>query len=326
MKKIRVLLMLILIIAPLPTIKTVGGDDQRWFTAYRVMDLSSRQLVLERDYEREIDVQNAPLLAGGGYNVTFYIDVGLTAAYANLSLSVNLDHPENIDRFWEIRTTEINLTEGYNPNEDEFSFRQIKGVYVISAYGRIPMDRTVTELEQGLSLHKPVNHNFIKLRGPDGSLLDEISLTVIDSEIDGYRYYLAQRKEDLQKYLDTPVDEAFTGLFESLISLAETQAEAGFVGTARSILEAIDIDIPPVRTGPTFQERYFLPAVGVLGLLVIIFGALFFKANGRLSFTRMVVEDQIREMEGLTLRASRTDKNLGQRLEEINERLKELEG
>lgn len=40
----------------------------------------------------------------------------------------------------------------------------------------------------------------------------------------------------------------------------------------------------------------------------------------------MIVEDQIRELEGLTLRASRTDRNLGQRLQEINDKLKELEG
>ena len=98
------------------------------------------------------------------------------------------------------------------------------------------------------------------------------------------------------------------------------------MGTAQSILESIDIDIPPVRTEATFQEKYFLPAVGGLGALVVILGVLFFRANGRLSFTKMIVEDQIRELEGLTLRASRTDRALGQKLQEINDKLKELEG
>jgi hypothetical protein len=37
----------------------------------------------------------------------------------------------------------------------------------------------------------------------------------------------------------------------------------------------------------------------------------------------MIVEDQIREMEALQMRASRIDRNLAQRLNEINERLKE---
>ena len=97
------------------------------------------------------------------------------------------------------------------------------------------------------------------------------------------------------------------------------------MGTAQSILESIDIDIPPIRTEATLQEKYFLPTVGGLGALVVILGALFFRANGRLSFTRMIVEDQIRELEGLILRASRTDRNLGQKLQEINDKLKEME-
>jgi len=302
-----------------------AGLEERWIVAYKVVDLSSRQLILERDFELDRDIQNAPLLAGGEYNLTIFLDVGLTAAYANLTLSVNLDHASNIDRYWEIHTTDLNLTEDYNPNEDEFKFRQVEGRYRVSTFGRIPVNRTVTDLGHDHSLHRPVNHRFIQLTGPDGSLLSEVALTVIDSEIDGYRYYLGQREADLVGYQETQVDPAFISLFESLIALAEAQAEAGFVGTAQSILESIDIDIPPVRTEATFQEKYFLPAVGGLGALVVILGALFFRANGRLSFTKMIVEDQIRELEGLTLRASRTDRNLGQKLQEINDKLKEME-
>lgn len=318
-------LFLIIIISPFLSFGA-SGVDGRWIVAYKVVDLSSKQLVLERDFELDKDIQNTPLLAGGEYNITIYLNVDLTAAYANLTLSANLNHASNIDRYWEIHTTELNLTEDYNPNEAEFKFRQVEGRYSISTFGRIPSDRTVTDLGHGESLHSPVSHRFIQLTGPDGSLLDEIALTVIDSEIDGYRYYLSQRRADLEGYLETQVDPAFTSLFESLIALAEVQAEAGFVGTAQSILESIDIDIPPVRTEATFQEKYFIPAVGGLGTLVIVLGALFFRANGRLSFTKMIVEDQIRELEGLTLRASRTDRALGQRLQEINDKLKELEG
>jgi hypothetical protein len=302
-----------------------AGVEERWIVAYKVVDLSSRQLVLERDFELDRDIQNAPLLAGGEYNLTIFLDVGLTAAYANLTLAVNLDHASNIARYWEIHTTDLNLTEDYNPNEAEFKFRQVEGRYSVSTFGKIPSDRTVTDLGHGESLHRPVNHRFIQLTGPDGSLLSEIALTVIDSEIDGYRYYLAQRQADLEGYTETQVDPAFISLFESLVALAEVQAEAGFVGTAQSILESIDIDIPPIRTEATFQEKYFLPAVGGLGALVVILGVSFFRANGRLSFTRMIVEDQIRELEGLTLRASRTDRNLGQKLQEINDKLKEME-
>jgi len=325
MKKRGTLLIILLAMAPLVLIPFVSGQDERWFVSYSVVDLASRQLMVERDYELDREILNAPLLAGGEYNVTFTINVGLTAAYANLTVSVNLDHSDRIDRYWEIHTVDLNLTEDYNPNDNEFDFRQVRGLYTVSAFGKIPEDRTVTELEQGISLHNPVSHRFIQLRGPDGSLLDEIVITVIDSEIDSYRFYLDQRQTELQGYLETQVDPAFTDLFQSLINLAELQAEAGFVETARNILETMDIEIPPMRAGPSFQEQYFLPVAGVLGALVVILGALFFRANGRLSFMKMVVEDQIRELEGLTLRASRTDRNLGQKLEEVNDKLKELE-
>ena len=89
-------LFLILIISPLVTFG-VSGEDNRWIVAYKVVDLSSKQLVLERDFELDKDIQNTPLMAGGEYNITIYLDVGLTAAYANLSFSVNLDHASNID-------------------------------------------------------------------------------------------------------------------------------------------------------------------------------------------------------------------------------------
>ena len=325
MRKSGVVVLLSFLIIASFTGLSMAQEDERWFVAYNIVDLSSRQMVLERDFETGKDIQNTPILAGGEYNLTLIMDVGLTAAYANLTMSVNMGHADTIDRYWEIHTIELNLTDDYNPNNQEITFRQVKGRYAISAFGRIPIDRTVTDLGHGLALHKPVNHRFIQLKGPDGSLLDEIALTVIDSEIDGYRYYLSQREADLQEYIDTQVDPAFTGLFETLIALAEDQAEAGFIDTARTLLETMEIDIPPVRTGPTFQEQYFLPAVGGLGLLVVILGALFFRANGRLSFTKMIVEDQIRELEGLALRAARTDRNLGQKLQEINDKLKELE-
>ena len=109
-------LLLIILIAPLLVTGAVGLEE-RWIVGYKVVDITSKQLVLERDFELDKDIQNTPLLAGGEYNITIFLDVGLTAAYANLSLSVNLEHASNIDRYWEIHTTELNLTEDYYPSE-----------------------------------------------------------------------------------------------------------------------------------------------------------------------------------------------------------------
>jgi hypothetical protein len=87
----------------------------------------------------------------------------------------------------------------------------------------------------------------------------------------------------------------------------------------------LEVEAPPVSTGPSWMEQYFLPAVGGLAILFIASVALFMKTRSRLGFVTMIVEDQIREMEALGMRASRIDRNLAQRLNEINERLKEAE-
>ncbi len=303
----------------------VAVDGERWIVSYTVVDLTSKQLVLERDYETGKFIVNIPMLAGEEYNITLIVDIGLTAAYAELDLTVDLSHADAIDRYWEIHTTNLSLSEDYNPNTPMITFNQVKGRYTISTYGRVPSDLTMTDLARGLALHKPVNHTILRLKGPDGSLLDEVTLNIVDSEIDSYRLYLAQRKENLDGFIREQVDPAFTDLFTSLIVLAEEQAEDGFVQTARTILETIEVEITPVRTGPTMFEQYFLPAVGGLGLLVVLLGVLYFRSRGKSAFTSMVVEDQIRELEGLTLRASRTDRSLGAKLQEINDKLKELE-
>ena len=324
MKKTGVFLLILLMFLTFTIGSTEAQENERWFVSYQVIDLTSKQLVLERDFETDRRIQNSPMFAGAEYNITVAIDVGLTAAYADLDLTVRLAHADSIDRYWEIHTTDLNLTEDYNPNSPEITFRQVKGRYSISTFGRVPSDLTITDLDQ-FALHKAVNHTILMLRGPDGSLLDSIRLNIIDSEIDSYRFFLDQRKSDLNGFGEIQADPAFIGLYESFIMLAEAQAEAGLVQISRDILDSMEVEIAPVQTGPSFQEQYFLPAVGVPGLLAVLMGFLFFKARGRVSFTSMVLEDQIRELEGLSLRASRTDRNLGARLQEINDRLKELE-
>jgi len=301
------------------------AEGERWFKRYRVEDLTTKQLILEGNLETGELLQNAPMLAGAEYNITVTLDIGLTAAYANLTLSLRLLHADSIDRFWEIHTTDLNLTGDYNPNKAEMTFSQVKGRYVISTFGKVPGDLTITRLSAGLTLHKPVNFTIIQLTGPDGGVLDKITLNIIDSEIDGYRFIRGQREGELRGYEESQVDPAYIELYESFLAMAESQAEVGSVRSAVDILEALQVEIPPVQTGPSLAERYFLPLVGGLGALSAALAYLMLRARGKLSFISMMVEDQIREMEALTLRASRIDRNLASRLQDINDRLKETE-
>jgi hypothetical protein len=64
---------------------------------YNLVDPSSKQLVLDRDFETGEDIQNTTILAGGECNLTIILDIGLTAAHANLTMSVNLGHADTFD-------------------------------------------------------------------------------------------------------------------------------------------------------------------------------------------------------------------------------------
>ena len=324
MRRVGVFL-LVLFMVLATSMGVAEAEDETWFALYRVEDLTTRQLVIERNLETGKLLQNTPVFTGAEYNITITLDIGLTAAYANLTLSLGLLHADSIDRFWEIHTTGLNLTGDYNPNRAEITFSQVKGRYVLSTFGRVPSDLTITRLGSGLMLHKPVNFTVIQLIGPDGGVLDEITLSIIDSEIDGYRFIRRQREIELQGYKESQVDPAYIELYESFMALAEEQAEVGFVRSAVDILETLQVEVPPVQIGPSFGERYFLPSVGGLGVLSVALVYLLLRAHGKMSFISMVIEDQIREMEVLTTRASRIDRNLASRLQEINDRLKETE-
>ena len=62
----------------------------------------------------------------------------------------------------------------------------------------------------------------------------------------------------------------------------------------------------------------------VLAIAVVATTFLFIRARGRSGYILSVIEDQIKDLEGLTLRASKIDKNISSRLESMKERLKKL--
>jgi hypothetical protein len=80
------------------------------FVAYNLVGPYSNQLVLDRDLEIGGDIQNATILTGGEYNLTVILDIWLTAAYANLTMSVNLGHADTIEYYNERRELLLNYS------------------------------------------------------------------------------------------------------------------------------------------------------------------------------------------------------------------------
>jgi hypothetical protein len=61
-------------------------------------------------------------------------------------------------------------------------------------------------------------------------------------------------------------------------------------------------------------------------VVVVLIGFMFVRTRGKLNYDKLVIEDQIKDLEGLTLRAAKIDKNLTVNLESVKDRLKSLVG
>ena len=140
MKKVGMIVLFFVFFISSSAVFSRAQDDERWFVAYNIFDLSSRQLVLDRDFETSKDVQNTPILAGGEYNLTIILDVGLTAAYANLTLSVNLGHAVTIDRYWEVYLDYLGVSEKFG--------REYLKLYLQNHFKEIPLQEVGDSLRR----------------------------------------------------------------------------------------------------------------------------------------------------------------------------------
>jgi len=323
-KRITVLMVVLLLT---PALAVEGADDTHWIEEYQIKDLTTGRLVLSHNVVDDVMIQNAPVFAGEEYNLTFKLNVRQNIPFAvlTLSLSTNLYKPTTEDVFWDIHSLDMDLTEDYNPAERTIMFSQNQGVYHASVFCLIKSDITTPSSSQGVTIHRPVDLKVMRLIGPDETELDSVTVNVIDSRIDDYNILLSQKQEELTDYRTGNVDPAYVELFDKFVELAKDEAQLGLVDSAIELLNTLEVEAPPVTTGPSWREQYFLPAVGGLAALFILSAVLFLRTRSRLGFVTMIVEDQIREMEALGMRAGRIDRNLAQRLNEINERLKEAE-
>jgi len=300
------------------------GADLPWIEEYRLEHYSTNQRILDWSSESGQLTQNAPVLAGNEYKLSFRINVRQTVDNAVLELRLS-DKLQKKSKtvFWEIESVELPLTSEYNPADTIIRFNHTQGVYRLSIVGEI--DKALTSTGAGVVFHKPVDLTLITLIGPAQTLYDEITVNVIDNRIDDYRRLRSQKEAELAQYRQSSVDPAYIQLYEKFLNIAISEAELGLVDNAINLMNNLQVEAPPVETGPSWQEQYFLPAVGALAVLFIISAALFMRSRSRVGFVTMLVEDQIREMEALQSRASRVDRSLAQRLQEINDRLKEAE-
>jgi hypothetical protein len=241
-----------------------------------------------------------------------------------------LGHSAIQGTYWELQTKNyagISST-NYNPNQQTVTFAQNAGTLIMSCYGTIPAGITQTTIGSGIVLDKKVDSQLIKLADPAGNQLDQIRVDVVDAKIDQYNTLLMNAQNTIETMRNNGVDPAYIALYQSVLESAQNQANQGFVDNAIGAinqLSSVQSAASPVSTNP-IEATIFLPSVVVLVVVVALLGILLLRARGKVSYDRLVIEDQIKDLEGLTLRASKIDKNISISLESIKDRLKSLVG
>jgi len=292
---------------------TQAVGEGEWISKYRVEDLSSGQLLQEVDFENNINTKYASIFAGSEVNVTFTVELATTASFAKLNLRTNLQHSNLQQLYWELQSQDYVLLD-YNPNSLNVEFNQVRGTLELSLYGKIPTYVATTV---------PVDYIFVTLFGPSGETLDTIEESVVTAAQDEFQSLLELKEEKLQSLKDSGVAAGYVELYENVLEQAEDIANQGEVTSAINLLNSLTVSSEPVSG---VMEALFLPIAGVLGVFAAIFAFLFFKGRGQLSYLLLVVEDQIKDLEGLTLRAKKLDRTIGTRLEGVKDRLKSLVG
>ncbi len=299
-----------------------------WITKYTITDLSTGQVYEQVDTTTGLN-NTAPLLDGVELNVTLSIQVTASNPDQVLTLTTNMGHSSIEDTYWELHSTnfpgiDVNT---FNPNQNTVTFNQTIGTLVISCYGNIPSGITQTQVGS-ITLDKPVVQTLVVLTDPAGNQLDHIEVNVEDEAISQFATLYQSSVSEGQTLSNQGVDPAYIALYQGVISTAYAEAQQGLVSNGINILTQLQnsesSSSPTAPAGTPIEATLFLPAVIVLIVVILLVGFLFMRTRGKVSYNKLVIEDQIRDLEGLTLRTAKIDKNLTISLESVKDRLKNL--
>jgi hypothetical protein len=302
------ILLLLTIVSFTSILSTHGVGEGDWITAYTVEDTQTGQKLIEADFAvSDEPTILAPVISGKELTVTFTVDV-FTSGAGNLKLATFMQKP-SAGPYWELIPDDYDLGEGYTPNSASMVFSWEKGTFEMICFGRAP------------NVKKATNVTLVQLSS--GDVLDAIQVTVLTAGADEYQNLYDQKEDKLQDLIDSGVAAGYTTLYENMLNQSTVLVSKGYVDEAIALLNAIPSSGEPAGSA---LEAIMLPAIGIAAAAAVVFAFMFFRARGKNSYAQLVIEDQIKDLEGLTLRASRVDRTISSSLEGIKDRLKDLIG
>ena len=307
-----VLLTAIMIISIPPSVKAVGVGQ--WITTYKIEDATSDQLLVQFDPGTNTTNTLSPILPGTDIKVTFTVNVivpGADTLRLQTGLSKSAAHPNG---YWDLQTETYAMGATYNPAAQSTTFKWSVGTFNMVLYGKVAS--SVSNASRTV--------NVVTLSsGAGGVGLDQILIQSTSAGLANFNVLYAQQEEKLNSLIANGVAAGYIELFTNVLNESKTIANSGDVSGATSLLNGLNVSNEPLSST---MEAIFLPIVAVLAVFAVIFAVLFMRIRGKVGYLQLVVEDQIKDLEGLTLRAAKIDRTLSSSLESIQDRLKRLVG
>ena len=295
-------------ISPIKAQSTTSG----WITGYDIYEYNTNRHLAS--YTPATGNQSLePISPGEQIKVTFTINV-FTAGSGNLKLSTSLQNPPQ-GQYWQLISQGYSLGSDFNPNSQQASFNWVVGTFTMNVAGVVPQSSSQTT-------GAPVN--LVTLYGPTSGIpLDQITISSQSAAMTQFNTLYAQKAAHLKSLQSGGVAQGYVELYTNVLNESTVEANAGQVNSAIALLNQLNIGDEPASST---TQALFIPIVGVLAAVAAIFAVLFIRVRGKVGYFQLVVEDQIKDLEGLTMRISKIDRASSSNLESIKDRLKRLVG
>jgi hypothetical protein len=310
-KVLALSIILLLFTISLTSITFAQAQGGSWIGDYQIYDASTNALLVQHDGATNTTTTISPVLPGADIQVTFTVNV-LAGGEGSLTLSTSLSKSSGQSTYWTLVSTDYTMGSQYNPAAQSTKFNWVQGSFQMSLRGTVP---------NSASASRPVN--IVTLSGPSGSALGTLTVTSTSAKMNTFLTLYSQKNAGLNELISSGVDAGYVKLCTNVLNASKAVADSGSVDSAIALLNGIDYSSAPA--GSTMQIL-FLPLVGVTAAIAVIFLVLFLRMRGRIGYYQLVVEDQIKDLEGLTLRARKIDRAMSASLDSIKDRLKNLVG
>jgi hypothetical protein len=325
-KKILALSLILVLTAVYVTsisVSTVKAQvNGQWITQYIVADASTGATILNKNVQTGQSTGNGEILEGQELKVTATIDIAQSSTSTTLTLTTSLQHSNlQSNMYWELDSTTYNLG-NFNPNSRTLTFPESAGTLEITCFGLVPTGEVTQNGPNGITLDIPTPLTLIALQDNTGATLDQIKLNITDAAINNYLTVLSQKESSLKSYKSSGVDPGFIQIYSNVIAASQVLEGQGFATAAAQMLNGLNVASPPSAG----TAELLIPIAGVMAALAVVFAFMFIRMRGRVSYFQLVVEDQIKDLEGLTLRISKIDRMASSNLDSVKERLKRLVG